>query len=58
MIKIGDTEVDVNEGRNAGCAIVVAVTTGAFTRSQLEPYAPDHIINNLSELPALIFERD
>lgn len=58
VIKIGDTEVDVNEGRNAGCSVVVAVTTGAFTRAQLEPYTPDHIIDSLFELPALIFERD
>jgi phosphoglycolate phosphatase-like HAD superfamily hydrolase len=58
VVKIGDTEVDINEGINAGCAIVVAVTTGAFTRDQLEPYAPDYIIDNLSELPALIFNRD
>jgi phosphonatase-like hydrolase len=58
VIKIGDTEVDVNEGINAGCAMVVAVTTGAFTKKQLEPYSPDYIIDNLSELPALIFNRD
>ena len=57
VIKIGDTEVDVNEGINAECAMVVAVTTGAFTRDQLEPYTPDHIIDHLSELPALIFDR-
>jgi phosphonatase-like hydrolase len=55
VIKIGDTEVDVNEGINAACAMVVAVTTGAFTRDQLEAYTPDHIIDNLSELPALLF---
>lgn len=58
VIKIGDTEVDVNEGRNAGCSLVVAVTTGAFTKDQLAPYMPDYIIDNLSELPALIFNRD
>lgn len=58
VIKIGDTEVDVNEGRNAGCSLVVAVTTGAFTKGQLEPYMPDYIIDDLSELPALIFNRD
>lgn len=57
VIKIGDTEVDVNEGINADCALVVAVTTGAFTRDQLESYTPDYIIDNLSELPALIFDR-
>ena len=55
VIKIGDTEVDVNEGRNAGCSMVVAVTTGAFTRQQLEEHHPDHIIDDLSQLPALIF---
>lgn len=55
VIKIGDTEVDVNEGRNAGCSLVVAVTTGAFTKEQLDEHKPDHIIDNLSQLPALIF---
>jgi len=58
VIKIGDTEVDVNEGINAGCMMVIAVTTGAFTRDQLQPYTPDYIIDNLSELPALIFDCD
>ena len=58
VVKIGDTEVDINEGRNAGCAMVIAVTTGAFTKEQLAMSAPDHIIDSLSELPALIFDRD
>jgi phosphonatase-like hydrolase len=58
VIKIGDTEADVNEGINAGCLMVIAVTTGAFTKDQLESYHPDYIINNLSELPALIFDRE
>lgn len=54
VAKIGDTEVDVKEGRNAGCGLVVAVTTGAYTREELETYNPDHIIDSLAELPALI----
>lgn len=54
VIKIGDTEVDINEGRNAGCLLVVAVTTGAFTKEQLAPYKPDHIIDDLSQLQSLI----
>jgi phosphonatase-like hydrolase len=58
VIKIGDTEVDVREGINAGCLMVIAVTTGAFTRAELEDYGPDHIIDDLSELPALIFDRE
>lgn len=58
VAKVGDTEVDVNEGRNAGCGLVVAVTTGAYTEEQLAAYDPDHIISSLSLLPNLIFNRD
>lgn len=54
VIKVGDTEVDVQEGRNAGCGLVVSVTTGAYTKEQLQAYQPDHIIDSLSELPGLI----
>jgi phosphonatase-like hydrolase len=54
VLKVGDTEADINEGRNSNCGLVIAVTTGAFTREQLEKYRPDHILDNLSELPKLI----
>lgn len=54
VVKIGDTEVDVKEGRSAGCGLVVSVTTGAYTRGQLEQYHPDKIIDSLAELPSLI----
>lgn len=54
VMKIGDTEVDVNEGKNAGCSLNVAVTTGAFSRSELAKHSPDYIIDDLSELPILI----
>jgi phosphonatase-like hydrolase len=54
VVKIGDTEVDVREGRNAGCGMVVAVTTGSYSRKQLEQYMPDYIIDSLQEFPALI----
>ncbi|NML23553.1 HAD hydrolase-like protein [Pseudoflavitalea sp. G-6-1-2] len=54
VAKIGDTEVDINEGRNAGCGLVVAVTTGAYTREELAAFNPDHILDSLDELPQLI----
>jgi phosphonatase-like hydrolase len=47
VAKVGDTEVDIREGQNAGCKYVIAVTTGAFTRAQLEPYQPTHILDNI-----------
>jgi phosphonatase-like hydrolase len=54
VIKVGDTEVDIAEGRTAGCGLVVSITTGSFTREELEFYGPDVIIDDLKELPSLI----
>jgi len=54
VVKVGDTEVDVEEGRNAACGIVVSVTTGAYTRQQLTTYGPDFIIDDLQELLPII----
>jgi phosphonatase-like hydrolase len=54
VVKVGDTQVDVEEGRNAGCGLVISVTSGAYTRSELEPFHPDHIIDSLAELQSLI----
>jgi phosphonatase-like hydrolase len=50
VAKVGDTEVDVNEGFNAGCKYSIGVTTGAFTREALAPYNPTHIIDSLAEV--------
>lgn len=58
VVKVGDTEVDVMEGRNAGCGMVVAVTTGAYNLTQLTGYEPDFIIDSLQELPELIQNSD
>jgi len=54
VVKVGDTEVDVREGQNAGCGLVIAVTTGAYTKEQLEQYRPDHIIDSLEQLITIL----
>ena len=54
VIKTGDTEVDINEGKNAGCLYTIGVTTGAFSRENLQPYEPDFIIDDLRELQAIL----
>jgi len=54
VVKVGDTEVDINEGKNAGCKYVIGITTGAFTKSELEPYEPTHIIDDLVEVLEII----
>ena len=54
VAKVGDSEVDVKEGQNAGCRYVIGVTTGTFSRAELEEYHPTHIIDDMAELTAII----
>jgi len=55
VIKVGDTAVDIREGQSAECLLTIGVTTGrSYTREQLELYKPDHIIDSLEQLPALL----
>jgi phosphonatase-like hydrolase len=54
VAKVGDTKVDIEEGKNAGCGIIVAITTGAYTKEELAKYQPDYVIDSLEILPSLI----
>ena len=54
VIKVGDTEVDINEGKNAGCLYSIGITTGAFTAEELAVCDPSFIIHDLRELIILI----
>jgi len=54
VAKVGDTEVDIREGQNAGCRYVIGVTTGTFTREELEPYNPTHIIDDIAQVLEII----
>lgn len=54
VMKVGDTVVDILEGQNAECDYIVAVTTGATLREELEKYRPTYIVCSLSEIPALL----
>lgn len=56
VAKIGDTTVDIEEGKNAGCLYVVAVTTGACPLNELEKMHPTHIVNSLFEIPGIILQ--
>ncbi|WP_439558004.1 HAD-IA family hydrolase [Dyadobacter sp.] len=54
VAKVGDTEVDINEGINAGCKYVIGITTGAFTREALLPYNPTHIIDDIADVVKIV----
>lgn len=48
--KVGDSAIDILEGKNAGCGFTAGVTTGAQTSDQLWQAEPDMVIDSLSEL--------
>ncbi len=54
VAKVGDTPVDLQEGANAGCSIIVGVTTGSFARAELERHPHTHIVDSVTEVPALV----
>jgi phosphonatase-like hydrolase len=54
VLAAGDTPNDLAAGRNAGAGFVVGVTTGSFTRAQLEAEAHTHVLESVAELPGLL----
>lgn len=57
VVKVGDSAIDIEEGKNADCGLTVGITTGAHTRDQLAAANPDFIIDNLADLLPLLKER-
>jgi phosphonatase-like hydrolase len=57
VLKVGDTIMDILEGRNAG-AWTVAVLTGTQLRATLESAGPDFILKSVAELPDLFGESE
>lgn len=54
VIKVGDTPSDLQEGTNAGCGMVVGVTSGSHTEAQLRPHPHTELIHSIRELPGLM----
>ncbi len=57
VAKVGDTKVDLEEGTNAGCGMVVGVTSGTYTREQLQSYAHTHIVGSVADVPKLLLSK-
>ena len=54
IIKVGDSKIDIEEGKNANCLYSIGITTGAQNLEQLKEANPDYIIHNLSELIGIL----
>src|SRR5262249_60301217 len=46
VAKVGDTRADLEEGINAGCGLVIGVTTGSSSREQLRAWPHSHILES------------
>lgn len=55
VVKVGDSIIDIEEGKTANCAITIGVTTGAHTEEQLKSTSPTYVINSLNELSQILF---
>ena len=54
VIKIGDSTIDIEEGKNANCKFSIGITTGAHSKEQLMEAKPDYIIDNIYDLRNII----
>lgn len=54
VLKAGDSVIDIEEGKNAGCGLTIAVLSGAQNRSELEKAEPDYIFNTISEAATIL----
>jgi phosphonatase-like hydrolase len=54
IVKVGDSIIDIEEGKNAKCSLTIGVTTGAHSKEQLLTAKPDYIIDDLLEILPLI----
>ena len=58
VVKVGDSSIDIEEGKNAGCGLSIGITTGAHTQKQLEEAKPDVVIDNLMEILAMVTKQN
>ncbi len=57
VAKIGDSQVDIEEGKNANCGMTFGITTGAQSERQLQESNPTAVIHSLAELVDIVSTR-
>lgn len=54
VAKVGDSQIDIQEGQNAGCSMCIGITTGAQTEDSLLRVSPTAVIHSLKDLIELL----
>jgi phosphonatase-like hydrolase len=57
VVKVGDTPVDLEEGRQAECLLSLAVTNGSHTEAELSPLDNDGLLSTLGHLKPFLIEQ-
>lgn len=48
--KVGDTVSDLLEGNSAGCALVIGITSGSYSKEELSKEKSTHLVENVHEI--------
>ncbi|MNU72493.1 Phosphoglycolate phosphatase [compost metagenome] len=54
VVKVGDSCIDIEEGKAAGCIYSIGITSGAQPKEELALANPDYIIDSLVELESIL----
>ncbi|MBU2912928.1 HAD-IA family hydrolase [Reichenbachiella agariperforans] len=50
VVKVGDTQSDMEEGLNAQCKYIVGVASNMYSREELTALGATHVVSNLMEI--------
>ena len=50
VAKVGDTIMDMKEGKNAGCGLVIGVLSGVNNKEELFKYGADMVLDSIMDL--------
>lgn len=54
VLKAGDSAIDIEEGKNAGCGMIIGVLSGAQNKDELEKAKPDFIFDRISDAEKIL----
>jgi phosphonatase-like hydrolase len=54
IVKVGDSIIDIEEGKNANCGLTIGITSGAHSLEQLLTAKPDFVIDGLEVLKEIL----
>ena len=54
VVKVGDTPSDLHEGTNAGCGMVIGVTSGSHTADELRPHPHTMLVHSVRDVPHVL----